>query len=73
MFDNLKKKVLKQKLLLVKRGIIELEAQVQFHWDLINYEELSEEQINQYKLAIKSAEEQIKTNKLYVRYVSPLI
>ena len=73
MFGNLKKKVLKNKLRLVKQGIIELEAQVQFHNDLITYEELSEEQINQYKLAIKTAEDQIRTNKLYVRYVEPLV
>lgn len=52
-----------------------MEAQIIYHQGLLDYEgdTLSESQKDKYKVAIKAAEEQIKTNRDYVRYVEPLI
>lgn len=73
MFGNLKKRVLKRKLQRVKEGIIELEAQIQFHSDMIEYEELSDAQKGQYNNAIAADRAQIDTNNKYLKYVEPLV
>lgn len=75
MFGNLKSKVIKKKLRRVEESIILLEADIQFHSDVLEYERetLSEKQINDYNLTIAKLQADVETSKKYIRYISPLV